>query len=161
MIKAVVIPPAMDHPLRCVELDPKEISVYEGVTGGNLQTYVMRNPAMTLYSNSASKTPLNVRATLMLWVHNRNTAYHTMVSGQALFTGNDEGADVDVPDEIMELVFKAQQYTVEVNGKGDGMTYEELPYAYAAAVYHMAPSIESAVSVPAVMMAKVRAWCNS
>lgn len=40
----------------------------------------------------------------------------------------------DVPDEIMELIFKAQRYTVEVNGKGDGMTYEELPYAYAAAL---------------------------
>ena len=96
----------------------------------------------------------------MLWVHNREAAYNTMIFEQALFTGNDEGADVDVPEEILELIFKTQRFKMEVNGRGDGMTYEELPYAYAAVVYHMAPSIESEVSVAAFLIAKVRAWCN-
>lgn len=47
--------------------------------------------------------------------------------GQLLLTGNHEGADVDVPDEVLELIFKAQRYKVEVNG--DVMTYEELSSA--------------------------------
>jgi len=136
MINAVVIPVALDHPLRCVELDPHDFAAYQGPTGGNMQTHELHNPAMTLYSNGVSVTPLNIRATLVAWVHNRELAYQTMIAGQAILTGNDDGADTDIPEEIMELIFKAQRYKVEVNGKGDGFTYEELPFAYAAAAYH-------------------------
>lgn len=53
----------------------------------------MRDPAMTLYLNGASKTHLNIRAMLMLWVHNREAAYKTMIAGQALLTSNDGGED--------------------------------------------------------------------
>jgi len=49
-----------------------------------------------------------------------------MIAGQALLTGNDDGADTDVPEEIMELIFKAQRYKMEVGGKGDCFIYEEL-----------------------------------
>ena len=93
-----------------------------------MQTHELHNPAMTLYSNRVSVTPLNIRAPLVASVHNRELAYQTMIAGQAILTGNDDGADTDIP--------KAQRYKVEVNGKGDGFTYEELPFAYAAAAYH-------------------------
>ena len=79
MIKAVIMPPTMDHPLRRVEIDPKDISIYKGVTGGNRQTYELCNPAMTLYSNSGSKALINIRATLILWVHNRDATYRPMI----------------------------------------------------------------------------------
>ncbi len=62
-----------------------------------------------------------------------------MIAGQALLTGNDKGADADVPGEILELIFKAQCYKVEVGGKSDGPSYEELPFAYAAGAYHTTP----------------------
>ena len=161
MIKAVVIPPATDRPLYCVTIDPKEISFYEGAADNNRQTYELRNPIMTLYSNSASKTPLNIRATLILWVHNRTMTYRSMIFGQALLTGNSEGVGTDVPEEIIELIFKDQHYRIEENGSKGGLTYQELPYAYGAALNCTAPSIESEVSLSAVIVAKVRAWCNS
>ena len=161
MIKAVVIPPATDRPLYCVTIDPKEISFYEGAADNNRQTYELRNPIMTLYSNSASKTPLNIRATLILWVHNRTMTYRSMIFGQALLTGNSEGVDTDVPEEIIELIFKDYYKIEKDDSMGDGIRYEELPYVYAAALNWTAPSIESEVSVAAVLIAKVRAWCNS
>ncbi len=91
MINAVVIPVALDHPLRCVELDPHDFAAYQGPTGGNMQTHELHNPAMTLYSNGVSVTPLNIRATLVAWVHNRELAYQTMIAGQAILTGNVTG----------------------------------------------------------------------
>ena len=63
MINAVVIPVALNHPLRCAELDPHDFATYQGLTGGNIQTHELRNPAMMLYSNGVSVTPLNIRAT--------------------------------------------------------------------------------------------------
>ncbi|MGH8544741.1 MAG: hypothetical protein ACREX3_14170 [Gammaproteobacteria bacterium] len=146
MINAVVIPVDLEHPLRRVELDPYDFAAYQGLTGGNMQTHELRNPAMRLYSNGVSVTPLNIRAMLLTWVHNRDVAYKAMIAGQVILTGNDEGHDADVPEEIMELIFKAQKYKVEVNGKGDGITYEELPFAYAVA----ASEQEGEVSVSGV-----------
>ncbi|MCA1565836.1 MAG: hypothetical protein LC803_09400 [Acidobacteria bacterium] len=140
MIKAIRIPPTIDDPLWRVEIDPHDFATYQGITGGNMQTHDLRNPSMTLYSNGVSTTPLNIRATLMLWVHDPESAYHVMIAGQALLTGNDEGADVDVPKEVIELATKAQGYKVEVNGENDGLTYDNLAFAYAAVVYQTAPS---------------------
>jgi len=151
VINVVVIPVDLEHPLRRVELDPYDFAAYQGLTGGNMQAHELRKPAMTLYSNGVSVTPLNIRATLLAWVHNRELAYKTMIAGQAILTGNDEGRDADVPDEIMKLIFKSQKYKVEVNGKGDGITYEELPFAYAAAVRDTTdPEPEGEVRVSAV-----------
>ncbi len=140
MITAVVIPAALDQPLQCVEIDPHDFSAYQGVTGGNMQAHELRYPAMTLYSNTVSTTPINIRAMLILWVHNRELAYRTMIAGQALLTGNDQGADSDVPEEIVELIFKSQRYKVEVKRKVEGLAYEELPFVYAAGVYHLSQS---------------------
>ncbi|MCA1602653.1 MAG: hypothetical protein LC776_13745 [Acidobacteria bacterium] len=134
MINAVVIPVDLEHPLRRVQIDPHDFAAYQGLTGGNMQAHELRNPSMRLYSNGVSITPLNIRAMLVAWVHNGELAYKTMIAGQVILTGNDEGHDTDVPEEIMELIFKVQKYKVEVNGKGDGITYDELPFAYAAAV---------------------------
>ena len=53
-----------------------------GLTGGNMQTHELHNPAMTLYSNGVSVTPLNIRATLVAWVHNRELAYQTTIAGR-------------------------------------------------------------------------------
>jgi hypothetical protein len=157
MIRAVIIPPALDQPLRCVELNLQEFATSQGE---DIQAYELRHPAMRLYSNEVNKAPLNIRAMFILWAHNRELAYRTMVAGPALLTGGDNDADVDVPDEIMGLIFKATRYKVEADGS-DGLRYEELPFSYADTVYDSVPSIESEVSLSAVLIAKVRAWCNS
>lgn len=155
MINAVIIPAAMDQPLRCAELDFQDFAISQG---SDMQIHELHNPAMRLYWNGVSKAPLNIRAMFILWAHNRELAYRTMVSGPALLTGTDEGTDVDVPDEVLGLIFKAQRYKLEASG--DGTRYEQLPFAYAATVYDSVPSIESEVSLFAVVVAKVRAWCS-
>jgi hypothetical protein len=60
------------------------------------------------------RTPFNIRVTLILWAHDRNLAYRTMVSDQALLTGKHDGMDVDVPEEVVERIFRSQRYQVEV-----------------------------------------------
>jgi hypothetical protein len=156
MINAVIIPPAMDQPLRCVELNLQDFAKYQA---GTMQAYELSNPAMRLYLNGICKPCLNIRAMFILWAHNRELAYRTTVTGPALLTGVDNGANVDVPDEIMGLIFKATRYRVAADGR-DGLRYEELPFSYADTVYDSVPSIESEVSLSAVIVAKVRAWCS-
>lgn len=54
MIKAVVIPAALDRPLCLVEIDPHSFAAYQKTTGGNMQGYELRSPPMMLYSNTLS-----------------------------------------------------------------------------------------------------------
>jgi hypothetical protein len=66
MINAVIIPPAMDQPLRCVELNLQDFAKYQA---GTMQAYELSNPAMRLYSNEINKPRLNIRAMFILWAH--------------------------------------------------------------------------------------------
>lgn len=138
MITVIVIPVALDEPLRRVELDPDDFAAYQGLTGGNRRTHALHAPAMTLHANGVSVTPVNLRATLLLWVHSSELAGRGIIAGQAFLTGDEDGADVSVPDEILALIFEAQGYKVEVDGQSDGLSYEELALAYAVGVYHTA-----------------------
>jgi hypothetical protein len=133
MINAVLIPPALDEPLEQIML-PEDFKL----TVSSVKLYGLANPGMFLYAKGINRTPFNIRATLILWAHDHNLAYRTMIAGQALLTGKINGVDVDIPEEVVERIFRSQHYKVEAGDQGDGMTYEELPFVYAAAAYHTA-----------------------
>jgi hypothetical protein len=133
MINAILIPPALDEPLKHVTV-PEDFRL----AVSSVKLYGLENPGMYLYAKGINRTPFNIRATLILWAHDHNLAYRTMIAGQALLTGKINGVDVDVPEEVVERIFKAQCYKVEAGDTGDGMTYAEVPFVYAAGVYHRA-----------------------
>lgn len=133
MINVVVIPVALDEPLWAVRLDPKDFDTYQGIVGGNIRTLDLDSPPMKLYSNDVTEPPLNLRATLILWLYNSDLSGKGLISGRAFLTGNEEGADVSVPNDMLELLLHTGGYRIEVNGRCDGTPYDDLTFAYNAA----------------------------
>lgn len=118
MSTALVIPAEIDEPIRLHQLDPDSMTDYHDLVGGNFQLLHLFRPQATLYVNEEGKLldlPVNLRATALLWVHNRSFRGHDMIVGDAFIVGpgDDDGDDLPVPDELVDLLLHTEHYQVE------------------------------------------------
>lgn len=91
----------------------------EQVVNGFVQILGLDNPSARLYVNEdgqAGKLPVNTRATMLLWMHNRSARFRGIVAGDAVLGGRD---GTDVPTAYIRQFFTARQFRVEVQAYGD------------------------------------------
>lgn len=142
-LNSIVIPAHDGLPLRQGEIDVTEVEAYQQVVQGHLQLLTFEEPAASLYINEEGKLeglPLNGRATMLLWMHNKAFRYHEIIVGDALLLGPDDGRGVDtaVPDLFVQTLLTGQRLHAEVRVQGDpgwyrnDVTFDQWTEAYAA-----------------------------
>jgi hypothetical protein len=90
---------------------------------GNLEVVELFRPPASLYINEEGKLhdlPLNERATVITWTHNSAFRGRDLILGDAFIVGpvDDEGNDLTVPNELVELLFNTSSYRMEVQTHG-------------------------------------------
>ena len=103
---------------------------YQEAVGGTFQSINLGAYDATYFVNEEGKNihlPLNRRATLALWLHNRAFMNADVIAGDIVIVGppDDEGDTQDVPDALVALLMRTDIYryeveTVEKEGKWYG-----------------------------------------
>ena len=123
-INSIVIPAVETDELRQDELDATSLAERQGLVGGLIEPLDLVEPPACMYMNEEGKQlelPVNRRATLLAWVHNRDFRYRDVIVGDVLLVGRADkhGQDTTVPDEFIELIFTATRLRAEVRLQGD------------------------------------------
>jgi hypothetical protein len=124
----IVIPTDMEEPMYVADFS--DYRDYQKVIGGNFEPVDLTEPTeATVYVDEEGllkSLPLNVRATLMVMVHNPAFLYHgANLLGTAVIVGapDDEGETKDVPSEFVELLLHTTSYKIEVQTSDDKETW--------------------------------------
>ncbi|MBP2322673.1 hypothetical protein JOF56_003058 [Kibdelosporangium banguiense] len=127
MITAIVIPADLTKPLALQEIEASDVDSYRSLVGGHLEVVAFQRPAAYLYINEEGQAldlPLNLRATLLAWVHNSAFRGNDWLVGDAVLVGAvKHGEDLSVPEEYVTLLLKAQRFRVAVQAYGDEQWY--------------------------------------
>lgn len=123
-INTIVIPAAEEEPLRRSQLGASNLREYQQLVGGLIEAVALEQPAMRLYCNEEGKMhdlPINRRATLLLWAHNRAFRGQDLIAGDAFLVGQvgQRGLDTNVPDEFVSLLFEARSLRVDIQRPGE------------------------------------------
>lgn len=123
-INSIVIPADEEQPLDQCQLKPTSLADYQERVGGYIEGVDLLRPPARMYVNEEGKVrglPMNRRATMLLWMHNRAFRYGDVIAGDALLVGpvGKESQDTAVPDEYTQMLFEARSFHVEVQMRGD------------------------------------------
>lgn len=123
-IGAVVIPASEEYDVRKDDIGSSNLPDYQRRVGGLIEHIGFEQPAASMYINEEGKInelPINRRATLLLWMHNRAFRYQDVVVGDALLTGpaDGKGNDTNVPDQLLQVIFDAKRFRPEVRVYGE------------------------------------------
>lgn len=122
-INSIVIPADNEQPLDQHQLKAASLADYQEVVGGYIEAVNLLRPPARMYVNEEGKLrgmPMNRRATMLLWMHNKAFRYGDIIAGDAFLVGpvGDESQDTAVPDEYTQLLFKAESFHIEVQMRG-------------------------------------------
>lgn len=124
-INSIVIPADDGRALEQHLLEPANIADYQAlVEGGYIEGVDFLLPPARLYVNEEGKLrgmPINRRATMLLWMHNKAFRYGDIIAGDAFLVGpvGNDSHDTAVPEEYTQLLFTAESFHVEVQMQGD------------------------------------------
>ena len=126
-INTVVVPADGEVPLRRQQIDATDLDTYRDLVDGNLEVLTLERPAATMYLNGDGKNlglPVNARATMLLWVHQKDMRFEDYIVGDVFLTGpvDPDGWDTGVPDGLTEI-FDAQALRIEIQTRGDPQWY--------------------------------------
>ncbi len=118
VIGSVVIPADESQPVREHELPVSGLQERQALVGGNLEGISLIDPAARMLVNEDGKylgLPVNRRATLLAWMHNRRMRYGDVLVGDVVLLGypGEDGVDTPVPDALTERLFTANRFRVE------------------------------------------------
>ena len=142
MPKGIFIPLDQEQPLEV--RDFAGLSDYQSAVEGLIEPMDLDRPDSTLYVNEEGKLvrlEQNRRATLILWLHNSRYRGADIILGNAVLIGqpDEEGDTQDVPEDLINLLFKTETFKIEVNTlddlnawNGNLARYESWTDAYAA-----------------------------
>jgi len=143
--RVLVIPADPDRPIQVRVLEGESLSVLQGLVGGPVEAVDVERPDASLWVNEEGKAlglRPNLRATALLWVHNRAFRGRDFVVGDAV-VGGPAGPDGDltgVPDALVGLlqgcgVFRVEVQTFGSSGwSGNGLRFGDWLSAYVYAV---------------------------
>jgi hypothetical protein len=118
MITAVLVPADEEAPLEKVEIDEGDLSVFQRYIEGNVQAINIYRPDSSLWCDEDGKdkkTPMNRRATLLLWLHATHFRSLDYIAGPTLITGRPvDGVTTSISDELVKLFFNTSAYRIEV-----------------------------------------------
>jgi hypothetical protein len=125
-IASVVIPADDDQPLDQRQVRPFGLADYHELVDGDIEGVHLEQPPARMYVNEVGKVrglPMNRRATLLLWMHNKAFRYSDEILVGNTFLigpGDDDGNDTAAPDEYIRTLFAAERFYFEVRLTGDG-----------------------------------------
>lgn len=122
-INSIVIPADEDRPLDQHLLKAASLADYQELVGGYIEAVDLLRPPARMYVNEEGKLrgmPLNRRATMLLWMHNKSFRYRDSIAGDAFLVGpiSSDSGDTAVPSEYPQTLFEAQSFHVEAQMKG-------------------------------------------
>lgn len=131
MLSAIFIPADEQEPLRLEQFDTDDLDARQRLADGAFEILRLEGPAATLYVNEDGKLlemPVNRRATLLLWVHNRAFREQDVIAGDAFILGypDDEGNATTTPQELVDLLLHTERYRVLVRNQGEEQFYGTL-----------------------------------
>jgi hypothetical protein len=159
-INNIVIPADNEQPLRQGELAAASIEDYQALVGGSVEAIPLGQPPARLYCNEEGKLidlPVNRRATMLLWMHNRAFRGQDAIVGDVFLVGDTKRSlDTSVPDEYVKLLFEPHTFSVDVRQQGNEQWSRNRPrfddwveaYAYALTLIRDWPAIEDIRVVP-------------
>lgn len=125
MPTGILIPADRDQPLVAREFT--SLTDYQSGVGGFVQSVNLFEPSSTLLVNEEGKIqrlPVNQRATLLLWLHNRPFLLRDEICGDAILLGPVRcGENTDAPTRFVTLLLEARAFVVESRSKRDPMTW--------------------------------------
>jgi hypothetical protein len=118
MVGSVVIPADEDQSLRQHELPASGLQERQALVGGHLEGVSLTKPDARMLVNEDGKylgLPVNRRATLLAWMHNKPMRYGDVLVGDVVLLGypDEDGVDTTVPDALTERLFAADRFRVE------------------------------------------------
>lgn len=160
-INTIVIPAGDRQPLRLDQVNPTSLGDYQQLVGGHIETVPLDDPPTNMYLNEEGKLdqlPINARATLLLWMHNKAFRYNDYIAGDAFLTGpiNEDSTDTSVSADLVRMLTEAGQFRVELQTAGDPEWYGNLrrfdawtdAYAYALTLGQHWSQVEDMRVVP-------------
>jgi hypothetical protein len=121
-INSIIIPAVETDELRQDQLGSVSLDDRQQLVGGLIEPIDLTQPPARMYVNEEGKMlglPVNRRATLLAWAHNRAIRYHDVIVGDAFLVGRVEhGRDTPVSDEFVETLFEATRFRAEVLARG-------------------------------------------
>jgi hypothetical protein len=123
-INSIVIPADDEQLLDQRQIKPASLADYQDLVGGYIEAVDLTHPPARMYVNEEGKLrgmPMNRRATMLLWMHNRAFRYGDIIAGDAFLVGptSRESQDTAVRDEYIQMLFQARSFHVEVQMQGD------------------------------------------
>ncbi|CAI7978120.1 conserved hypothetical protein [Frankia sp. Hr75.2] len=144
-ITAIVIPAAIEQPLRQERIGSADLPAYQALVGGSIQAIGLFRPEASMYINEEGKLlglPVNHRATALAAVHNSDFRDQDFVVGDAFMIGplDSKGRDRTVPAQYVRLWLEAASFRVQKQIAGSELwltkpgRYDDVHVAYVAAV---------------------------
>jgi hypothetical protein len=123
MVGSVAIPADEDQSLRQRQLPASGLQERQALVGGHLEGVSLIEPEARMLVNEDGKylgLPLNRRATLLVWMHNKPMRYGDVLVGDVVLLGypDGDGLDTTVPDGLTERLFAADRFRVEAQLQG-------------------------------------------
>lgn len=123
-INSIVIPADEEQALSQHQLLASGLADRQLLVGGYIEPINLTQPPARLYCNEEGKQrglPINKRATLLFWMHNRAFRYGDIIAGDAFLVGpaGNDSHDTAVPEEYTRLLFAADSFHIEVQMQGD------------------------------------------
>lgn len=127
-ITGVLIPADEETLIRRVDFEQGDITTMQGYVGGLFEAIDFEEPDGTMWCHEEARlieSPVNRRASLLLWVHSPAHRGKTAIQGDVLITGqpDDAGDTTDIPQELLEILFFHTKYKYEVKVVGDNDWY--------------------------------------
>jgi hypothetical protein len=122
-INSIVIPADEEFSLSQRPLERGNLTDYRELVDGEIEGISLLRPPARMYVNEEGKLrglPMNRRATLLLWMHNKAFRYGDIIAGNAFLLGptGDDGGETAVPEEYAQLLFRAESFHVEAHMRG-------------------------------------------
>lgn len=122
MVQAIVVPADISEPIRLQQLDDHDAGAYRRIVGGSFDAVDLFDPRASMYfiDDSDDVLLMNHRLSMLLWMHNSRYRGMHAFAGDGLIVGppDHEGNDQDAPAELIELLFKTEQFVVEAKRPG-------------------------------------------
>lgn len=162
----ILIPHNVTTPIACTILT--DLVDHMSVIDGYLISIPIHQPGLVLLTDEdavSKRRPLNRRASVLWWLHQRAAGTQQSVAGDVLILGQtDAGKIIDLPDSFRHLLMDSDRYVVEARAKRFGeawarSTIEFSDYFEAAAVALQALSHWDDVRVIPVTECELTAQC--
>jgi hypothetical protein len=160
MPTGILIPSCEAKPLVLQEF--KSLDDYQAEVGGDIQLIELAGPPSSLFLNEEGKLrelPVNQRATLLLWLHNRPFLLRDEICGDAILLGPTYwGETQDVPPSFVAMLLQSQRFVIEVRVQRDPADWTIFPrrrgfetwvdaYGYALMCTRLNDVIEARVTI--------------